>query len=122
MYMLRNNGKKRPRYLDAEACLHCGKPKNGAPFVKGMCRPCYQYQRLFSKPRPKRLFESQHGWCECRQPATHTVTVQVHHHIEEMPLCDDCYAIEQMHTAWYGDGKTTGNLQQGKTAQLYGDD
>ena len=124
-YMRRNNGKRRPRYLDAEECTHCGRPKGDTYFVRGQCRACDDYQRKYGKPRPTHLFESEHGWCECRQPATHTVTVRVMHHDEQYPLCDDCYAEHQRQVAWYGspDITTKGNIQpKRKTAHLYGDD
>lgn len=50
------------------------------------------------------------------------MTIRIHGHLEEMPLCDACYAEYQRQVAWYGDGKPTGNLQQGKRLDLYGDD
>lgn len=124
-YMRRHNGKRRPRYLDAENCVHCGKPKGDGYFVKGHCRACDDYRRKFGKPRPAHLFESQHGWCDCGKPATSIVTVRVMHHDETMPLCDECHAEHNRQVAWYGspDIKTKGNIQPPrKTAKLYGDD
>ena len=124
-YMRRNNGKRRPRYLDAEQCVHCGKPKGGEYFAKGHCHACDDYQRKYNKPRPAHLWQNPHGWCDCGKPATHTVTMRVMHHDEHYPLCDGCYAEHQRQVAWYGspDITTKGNIQaQRKSSKLYGDD
>ena len=124
-YMRRHNGKRRPKYLDAEACVHCGKPKGDSYFVKGHCRACDDYKRKYGKERPAHLFESAHGWCDCGTKATHIVTVRVMHHDETMPLCDDCYAEHMRQVRWYGspDITTKGNIQpKRKTAHSAGDD
>lgn len=126
LYRQRNNGKRRPRYKDADHCQNCGRQRDfsdSRSFTMGRCQACYQYQWQYGTPRPERLWQhGRYGYCDCGKPATHKTTVQVHRHQEEMPLCDACYAIEQQHQAWYGDGKPTGNLQQGKRLDLYGDD
>ena len=89
---------------------------------------CYNYQlKHDGKPRPKRLIEKHLSgsaeFCECNRPATHTVMIQIHdHRVEPMPLCDDCYAEHQRQVRTYGDGKLTGNLQQGASGSTYGDD
>ena len=123
----KRTGKFRPRTLDAEQCKICGRPRLYEPkeFVKGRCRQCYAYWWNSGKrrERPEHLWQrGKYGYCECSAPATHKTTIRIHGHLEDLPLCDACYAIEQQHRAWYGDGKPTGNLQQGKRLDVYGDD
>lgn len=126
-YMHRHNGKKRPRYYDAEHCRICSRPRVDVWFTHGRCPSCDDYHRRTGNERPEHLWKkrSPHGWCECGKPATHTVTMRVMHHDEHYPLCDGCYAEHQRHVAWYGspDITTKGNIQAPrKTAKLYGDD
>lgn len=120
--------KHKPRPVDrfTEDCLNCGKPlnrsdpKNTQCHGKGMCRLCYQYQWMYGKPRPERLWgKGQYGYCDCGKPANHKIKVPVLRHQEELTLCDDCYAIEQQHTTWYGDGPGKA-WKSGKT--MWGDD
>ena len=125
----RRTGKDRPKEYFTQECLNCGKPlvRHGLglePTIhgRGMCQACYQYQWQYGTPRPERLWQhGRYGYCDCGKPATHKATVQVHRHQEEMPLCDECHTEYQRQVAWYGD-KPTGNLQQGKRIDLYGDD
>ena len=123
----KRTGKFRPKTLDAEKCKVCGRPRQFEPkeFIKGRCRSCYGYwwNHGKTKERPAHLWgNGRYGYCECRNPANHKVTIRIHGHLEEMPLCDDCYAEHQRQVSWYGNGDTTGNLQQGKRLDLYGDD
>lgn len=115
-YQLRN-GKPRPRWRDAEKCKNCGKPRTDEPrkFYKGRCDRCNEYLRKRGVERPERFWGmGKYGWCQCSQPAMHKATVRIHNHLEEMPLCDECHAEYQRQVRWYGDGKPTGNLQEGK--------
>lgn len=123
----RRHGTERPRYMEADTCLNCEVPLDRSSDDTrnygglGLCSACYDYQLMYSIPRPERLWKrGKYGYCDCGQPATHKATVQVHRHLEEIPMCDECYAEYDRQVRWYGDGKPTGNLQQGKT--LYGDD
>lgn len=127
-YIMRH-GVERPKAKFTDKCLNCKRPllKAGVKtkrnnYRNGLCMACYNYQFRHGKPRPKHLIEKQakgsHGFCDCGKPGTHTVSVRVHDHDEQMYLCDDCYAIEHQHTAWYG----TSSGQQGKRLDVYGDD
>lgn len=96
--------KRRPRYRDAESCKVCGKPRV-EKFCLGRCGACYDYWRRHgrSAERPAERWElSQHGWCDCGKPATHTITFRLREHDEPLPLCDECYAEEQRQARWYG--------------------
>ena len=118
------NGKMRPRYRDTDKCTNCSRPRppGRSPFVHGRCPTCDWYFKKYGRERPERLWQrGKYGYCDCGKPATHKATVQVHCHQEELPLCDECHAEYQRQVAWYGD-KPTGNLQQGKRLDLYGDD
>lgn len=127
---LRRNGRERPVEYFTEECLNCGKSLirggNGLKRTvhgKGLCQACYQYQWAYKRPRPSHLWNTGlYGYCDCGKPATHKAAVQVHRHVEEIPLCDDCHAEYQRQVAWYGDDKLTGNLQQNKRVDVYGDD
>ena len=125
----RRHGKERPRYMEADTCLNCAVPLDRTTEAtrnyggKGLCSACYDYQLIYNIPRPERLWNrGEYGYCDCGKPATHKITIQVHRHQEELAMCAGCYAIEQQHKAWYGTDKLTGNLQQGKRLDLYGDD
>lgn len=135
-YIMRH-GVERPRARFTDKCLNCKRPllKAGVrtkenSYRNGLCMACYNYQlKHDGKPRPKRLIEKHLSgsaeFCECNRPATHTVMIQIHDHVEPMPLCDDCYAEHQRQVAWYGspDITTKGNIQPPrKPTQLYGDD
>ena len=128
-YILRH-GVERPKAKFTTKCMNCKRPlvKAGvrtkrANYCNGLCMACYRYQLEHGKPRPKRLIEKQldnsYGFCECGKPATHKTSIQIHDHVEELPLCDDCYAIEQQHNTWYGDGPGKA-WKSGKT--MWGDD
>jgi len=131
-YIMRH-GVERPKARFTDKCLNCKRPllKPGVLSASGtgrngLCGACHIYQQRHGKPRPKRLIERQlqnsYGFCECGKRATHKIAIGIHDHAEELPLCDDCYAIEQQHIALYGDGKPTGTLQQDKRLDVYGDD
>lgn len=113
-YWLRNK-KRRPRWRDADQCRNCKQPRSYAPrmFVRGRCRRCYNYWKDNGKERPAHLWGSgAHGWCDCGQPAQHSITVQIYRHTDTLLLCNDCYAEEMRQQSWYGvtqhDRKRTG--------------
>lgn len=105
----RTHGKYRiPRphtiYQSSDACSVCQAPYAGpGSMLKGMCRPCGEYfqrtgkypsEKLLQRRRQKQAITPVHILCDCGQPATHTVSLQVKSGMEEYHLCDDCYRLE----------------------------
>jgi hypothetical protein len=126
----RRNKKRRPTWMDAEHCRNCKRPRialTGA-FVDGRCRECRKHRAMYKKERPAELWGSGvHGWCDCGQPAQHSITVQIYRHTDTLSLCNDCYAEEMRQQSWYGvtqhDRKGTGSDSGTQSRYSYsGDD
>lgn len=119
-YRRRNDGKRRPRYKDADCCLNCGKQRdfsNPKNFLKGRCHACYRYwmRRNCTAERPESLWnKGEYGWCDCGKPATHSVQISIHKHTESMHLCDMCHAEYMRQVRWYGENR--------RVAAMAGDD
>jgi len=110
----KRNGKSRPRWRDAQECINCKCPKGEQGFRRGRCRRCNDYLRTHGVERPESLWKrGPYGYCDCGKPATHTGKLRVKYHMEEMPMCDDCYVEYQRQVAWYGDGEMKGRNQIG---------
>lgn len=104
----RRNKKRRPRWLDAEYCRNCHRPRSREPrqFIRGRCKCCYEYFLRTGQERPRRLWGvGELGWCDCGAPANHEISVVVRQHTEKLRLCDDCYAEEMRQRSIYGEPK-----------------
>lgn len=98
-------GRPRPKYLWAEKCKVCGKPRRDDRrdgFTKGRCRICYNYLYRFGKDRDRDRIAARlpHGYCECGHPAIAVVRLRWGgpHHLShgqaDYPLCLDCLKEE----------------------------
>lgn len=98
-------GISRPRYLWAEKCKNCSKPRRDDRrdgFVKGRCNGCYNYFFRYKKDRtPAQIAAlAPHGWCECGKPAAAVVRLRWgkrgdNSGYADYPLCVDCRKEEQ---------------------------
>lgn len=98
----RLRGRERPRYLWAESCFVCKRPRSDDRrdgYTKGRCPTCYSYRFKHGVDRTPDMVAALAplGWCDCRQPATgyavfRYLSGEGAERCDRMPVCDVCAA------------------------------
>lgn len=93
-------GRSRPRYLWAEHCNVCARPRRDDrrdSFTKGRCPICATYYNRYGKERTPEMVAkvAPLGWCDCGRPASQIASVTIGQRQDRsLPLCQSCADVE----------------------------
>lgn len=102
-------GRPRPRYLWAEECINCKRPRTGPSSLRsyGRCDTCRRYLQRYGKERAPDIIRRHAplGWCDCGAPAVEEQQIVTRPHLAQresgrvsrhtLRLCADCASVER---------------------------